>query len=323
MGTKNHTIVTSFILFGMSDLPEHRILIFLVFLVLYLLNLLGNIVMIILIVNDPQLKTPMYFFLCNLSFADMCLATVNVPNLLANFFSKSKAISYSGCITQMHFFLTTGIAECFLLSAMAYDRYVAICNPLHYTLVMNRKLCSLIAAGCWTIAYFHSLLHTLLMSQLSFCGPNKIDHFFCDLVPLLKLSCSDISTNEIVIFIDGAIVGCGAFLCILISYVRILIAILGIQSSEGRSKVFSTCSSHLIVLTLFFGSAYFTYLQPSSSYIQERNRIMAVMYTVVTPMLNPFIYSLRNNDVKGALRRTIGRRLIPVQAFKVCVLIKV
>nr|XP_033818019.1 LOW QUALITY PROTEIN: uncharacterized protein LOC117368452 [Geotrypetes seraphini] len=313
MRTKNHTIVTSFILFGMSDLPEHRILLFLAFLVLYLLNLLGNIVMITLIVNDAQLKTPMYFFLCNLSFADMCLATVNVPNLLANFFSKSKTISYSGCIAQMHFFLITGIAECFLLSAMAYDRYVAICNPLHYTLVMNRKLCNLIAAGCWTVAYLNSLLHTLLMSQLSFCGPNTIDHLFCDLLPLLKLSCSDISTNEIVIFIAGGIVGCSTFLCILISYICIFITILSIRSSEGRRKAFSTCSSHLIVVTLYFGSAYFTYLQPSSSYTHERNRVMTVMYTVVTPMLNPYIYSLRNNDVKGALRRIIARRLISVQ----------
>nr|XP_033817979.1 olfactory receptor 1F1-like [Geotrypetes seraphini] len=316
MGTKNHTIVTSFILFGMSDLPEHQILLFLIFLILYLLNLLGNIVMITLIVIDPQLKTPMYFFLCNLSFADMCLATVNVPNLLANLFSKSKTISYSGCIAQMHFFITTVVVESFLLSAMAYDRYVAICNPLHYTLVMNRKLCSLLAAGCWTISYLHSLLHTLLMSQLSFCGPNTIDHFFCDLLPLLKLSCSDISTNEIMIFTEGAILGCSSFLCILISYVHILITILGIRSSEGRHKAFSTCSSHLIVVTLYFGSAYFTYLQPSSSYTHERNRVMTVMYTVVTPMLNPFIYSLRNNDVKRALIRTIGRRLIPVQTCK-------
>nr|XP_033818045.1 olfactory receptor 1361-like [Geotrypetes seraphini] len=323
MGTKNHTIVTSFILFGMSDLPEHQILLFLVFLILYLLNLLGNIIMITLIVIDPQLKTPMYFFLCNLSFADMCLATVNVPNLLANFFSKSKNISYSGCITQMHFFLITGIAECFLLSAMAYDRYVAICKPLHYTLVMNRKLCNLIAAGCWTIAYLHSLLHTLLLSQLSFCGPNTIDHFFCDLLPLFKLSCSDISTNEIVIYMEGSIIGCGTFLCILMSYICIFITIFGIRSSEGRHKAFSTCSSHLIVVTLYFGSGSFTYFQPSSSYTHERNRVMTVMYTVVTPMLNPYIYSLRNNDVKGALRRTIARNLISIQTCKTSVLIKV
>ncbi|XP_030047865.1 olfactory receptor 1F1-like [Microcaecilia unicolor] len=322
MGTKNHTIVSSFILLGMSDLPEHRIILFLVFLALYLLNLLGNIVMITLIVIDPQLKTPMYFFLCNLSFADMCLATVNVPNLMANLFSKSKSISYSGCITQMYFFLATGIAECFLLSAMAYDRYVAICNPLHYTMVMNRKLCSLIVAGCWTISSLHSLLHTLLMSQLTFCGPNTIDHFFCDLPPLLKLSCSDISTNEVVIFIEGAIIGCGTFLCILISsHIHILITILGVRSAEGRRKAFSTCSSHLIVVTLYFGSGYFTYFQPSPSYNHERNRFMTVIYTVVTPMLNPFIYSLRNKDVKGALRRAIGRKLVQVQTPKISALI--
>ncbi|XP_029471298.1 olfactory receptor 1L4-like [Rhinatrema bivittatum] len=313
METENHTRVTSFILSGMSDFPEYQITLFLVFLTLYLLNLLGNIVMMALIVTDPKLKTPMYFFLCNLSFVDMCFTSVTVPKLLANFLSKSKVISYPGCMAQMYFFLAIGINECFLLSAMAYDRYVAICNPLHYALEMSRKLCSLIVTGCWTISNLHSILLTLLMCRVSFCKSNIIDHFFCDLQPLLKLACSDVSTNELVMFIEGATVGMSTFLCILISYICIFSTILGIKSAEGRCKAFSTCSSHLIVVIFFFGSAFFTYYQTSSTYNQKRNWWVTVIYTVVTPMLNPFIYSLRNNDVKGALRRAIGRIIRAVQ----------
>ncbi|XP_029441664.1 olfactory receptor 1G1-like [Rhinatrema bivittatum] len=313
METENHTSVTSFILSGMSDIPEYQITLFLVFLTLYLLNLLGNIVMMALIVTDPKLKTPMYFFLCNLSFVDMCFTSVTVPKLLADFLSKSKIISYPGCMAQMYFFLAICVNECFLLSIMAYDRYVAICNPLHYVMVMNRMLCSVMVTGCWTISQLHSLLHTLLMSQLSFCRSNIIDHFFCDLPPLLKLSCSDIFTNELVIFIEGAVIGTGTFLCIIISYICIFSTILGIQSAEGRHKAFSTCSSHLIVVSLFFGSAFFTYYRTSSSYNQNKNQLVTVMYTIITPMLNPFIYSLRNNEVKGALKRAIGRRIRHVQ----------
>ncbi|XP_029471284.1 olfactory receptor 1L4-like [Rhinatrema bivittatum] len=313
METENHTRVTSFILSGMSDLPDYQITLFLVFLTLYLLNLLGNIVMMALIVTDPKLKTPMYFFLCNLSFLDMCFISVTVPKQLASFLSKSKIISYPGCMAQMYFFLAICVNECFLLSIMAYDRYVAICNPLHYVMVMNRMLCSVMVTGCWTISQLHSLLHTLLMSRLSFCRSNIIDHFFCDLQPLLKLACSDVSTNELVMLIEGTMVGMSTFLCILISYICIFSTILGIQSAEGRHKAFSTCSSHLIVVILFFGSAFFTYCQTSSSYNQKRNQLVTVIYTVVTPMLNPFIYSLRNNDVKGALRRAIGRIIRAVQ----------
>ncbi|XP_029442563.1 olfactory receptor 1G1-like [Rhinatrema bivittatum] len=312
METENCTSVTSFILLGMSDLPNYRITLFLVFITMYLLNLLGNIVMLVLIITDPQLQTPMYFFLSNLSFVDMCLVSVTVPKLLANFLSKSKIISYSGCIAQLYFYIVMVINECFLLSVMAYDRYVAICNPLRYRMVMSRIFCNLLVASCWTISHLHSLLHTLLISRLSFCKSNIIDNFFCDIPPLLKLSCSDISTNELAIFVEGAMVATGAFLCIFISYIRIISAILNIRSAEGKRKAFSTCSSHLIVVTLFFGSAFFTYYQASSSYNHERNRFMTVIYTIVTPMLNPFIYSLRNNLVKGALRRALGRWKRPV-----------
>ncbi|XP_029471672.1 olfactory receptor 1-like [Rhinatrema bivittatum] len=266
--------------------------------------MLGNATIMALIIMDSQLHTPMYFFLNNLSLVDICFTSVTVPKMLQNMMSKSKSISFHGCIVQLYSLFCTGSMECFLLAVMAYDRYVAICKPLHYTLLMNKTSCLLLVAGCWVFTLLHSLLHIIMVMRLSFCGPNTIHHFFCDLPPLLKLSCSDTSINEILIFTEGSLVTMSPFVFIVASYVRIISTILQIHSSEGRYKAFSTCSSHLTVVALFFGTIFFTYFRPTSVNALEKESVVTVMYTVLTPLFNPFIYSLRNNEMKGALKRT-------------------
>ncbi|XP_030042251.1 olfactory receptor 1F1-like [Microcaecilia unicolor] len=278
-----------------------------VFLIILLITFCGNSVIITILNVDSQLHTPMYFFLGNLSFVDICLSLVTVPQVLKNLLLEKKTISFAGCMAQVYFFLTFANVEDFLLAVMAYDRYVAICNPLHYTMLMSRRLCVQLMAGSWVLANLDAILHTVLTSKLSFCGSNEINHFLCDMAPLFKLSCSDTFVNEIVIFTEGTLVVMGPFIFILVSYVQIIGAILKIHSAEGRSKAFSTCSSHLAVVTLYFGTIIFMYFRPSSSYSLTKDRLASVMYTILAPMLNPFIYSLRNNKVKGALRRMISQ----------------
>ncbi|XP_030051346.1 olfactory receptor 1361-like [Microcaecilia unicolor] len=309
MNMGNHSTVTEFILLGMSDRAEEELFLFSLFLIMYLISLLGNTLMITLIITDRHLHTPMYFFLSNLSLVDMSFTSVTVPKMLIALLSGKKTISFFECMTQLYFFITLGVTEGFLLAVMAYDRYVAICNPLRYTIVMSRRICSCLVGGSWIVTSLHALLHTMMVSDLLFCGPNTIHHFFCDILPLLKLSCSDTSNYELVIFTEASVIGLGPFLCILISYVYIIAAILKVRSAEGRRKAFSTCSSHLTIVTLFYGTIIFMYFRPSSAYFLDRDMLVTVMYTVLTPMLNPFIYSLRNKEVKGALRRAIVARI--------------
>ncbi|XP_030048245.1 olfactory receptor 1361-like [Microcaecilia unicolor] len=307
MEQRNQTAVREFVLLGLTERGELKGFLFVVFLVMYLMNLLWNGTMILVIGRNSQLHTPMYFFLCNLSFVDMCFTSVTVPKMLSNLISDKNTMSFSECITQLYFFIIFTTAECVLLSIMAYDRYVAICKPLHYFTIMNKDVCISMAAAVFIISCFNGLLHTLLIFQLSFCNSNQIQHFFCDFTPFLQLACSDTSINELMIFTEGSLMVILPFLIILISYFHIIIAILKIKSTGGRRKTFSTCSSHLIVVMLFYGTLIFMYFRPSSAYSLEKDRITSVVYNVVCPMLNPFIYSLRNSDVKMALKRFLQR----------------
>nr|XP_033780927.1 olfactory receptor 1444-like [Geotrypetes seraphini] len=307
MDIKNATKVTEFIILGLSDNPRLQAPLFLVFLLIYLTTLLGNLVIITVTFNDPHLHTPMYFFLSNLSLIDICYTSVIVPKLLTIFSSGDKTISYTGCITQMYFFIGSISMEIFLLTVMSYDRYVAICHPLRYSLIMNWRVCTLMAVTSWIIAFLNSSPTTTLVSLLSFCGSNKIDHFFCDLNPLLKLSCTDTVSTQVVILIETSLLSLIPFLLTIISYVYIISAILRIRSKEGRYKAFSTCSSHLTVVSVFYVSVFSVYLTPASMSSLGLEKILSVLYTTVTPMLNPIIYSLRNQEVKNALKKLLGK----------------
>nr|XP_033780334.1 olfactory receptor 1468-like [Geotrypetes seraphini] len=309
MSNRNGTSVSGFILLGLVPNREQRIVLFMAFLVMYLITLLGNGTIIAVIRLDSHLHTPMYFFLSVLSSVDICFISVTVPNMLKNLLSDNKSISFSGCLTQVYFLIFIVGAECFLLAAMAYDRYVAICSPLQYTLVMNPRLCQWLVIGSFLGGGLKALLHTLMLLRLSFCGLNIINHFFCDLTGLYKLSCTDTSLNELMIFIEGPFSLMLPFVIIMLSYCYIIIAIMKMSSAEGRRKAFSTCSSHLTVVTLLYGSIIVMYVRPSSAYSPEKDRVVSVVYTVLTPMLNPFIYSLRNNEMKDALKRTIWKKL--------------
>ncbi|CAD7668055.1 unnamed protein product [Nyctereutes procyonoides] len=298
--------VSEFILLGLSSQPEDQKPLFILFLTMYLITIIGNLLIILAIHSDPQLQTPMYFFLSFLSFTDICFTTTVVPRMLVNFLSK-KTISYAGCLTQMYFIYALGNTDSCLLAVMAFDRYVAICDPFHYVTTMNRRCCVLLVAFSCSLPHFHSLVHTLLLNSLTFCDSNVIHHFLCDLSPLMKLSCSSTFVNEVVIISEGSVVLVTPFLCITLSYVRILIAVLKIPSAAGKRKAFSTCGSHLTVVTLFYGSIFYVYLQPLSTY-SARDHIATIVYTVLSSMLNPFIYSLRNKDLKQGLRKLMGRR---------------
>uniref|UniRef100_A0A8D1XRQ9 Olfactory receptor n=1 Tax=Sus scrofa TaxID=9823 RepID=A0A8D1XRQ9_PIG len=323
MGMSNLTRLSEFILLGLSSHPEDQKPLFVLFLIMYLVTVMGNLLIILAIRSDPQLQNPMYFFLSVLSFADICYTTVIVPKMLVNFLSETKTISYNECLAQMYFFLAFGNMDSYLLAAMAIDRYVAICNPFHYVTVMNHRRCVLLLATFTAFSYLHSLLHVLLVSRLTFCASNVIHHFFCDVNPILKLACSSTSVNRVVAMTEGLASVMAPFGCIVISYLRILIAILKIPSASGKRKAFSTCSSHLTVVTLFYGSISYVYLQPLSSY-SVKDRIATVIYTVLTSMLNPFIYSLRNKDMKRGLEKLISRikshmdRLFTAKSMKTC-----
>ncbi|XP_047389134.1 olfactory receptor 1F1 [Sciurus carolinensis] len=308
----NQSGISEFLLLGLSRQPQQQQLLFLLFLIMYLVTVLGNLLIILAISTDSRLHTPMYFFLSNLSLVDICFSSTTVPKMLANHVLGTQTISFSGCLTQMYFLFMFVDMDNFLLAVMAYDRFVAICHPLHYTTKMTHQLCALLVAGSWVIANLNVLLHTLLMARLSFCADNAIPHFFCDVTPLLKLSCSDTHLNELVILTEGALIMVTPFVCILASYVHITCAVLRVPSSRGRWKALSTCGSHLAVVSLFYGTIIAVYFNPSSSHSAEKDTAATVLYTVVTPVLNPFIYSLRNRDLKGALRRVVGRRAFSV-----------
>ena len=298
--------VSEFILLGLSSRPEDQKPLFSLFLIIYLVTITGNLLIILAIHSDPQLHTPMYFFLSFLSFTDICFTTTIVPRMLVNFLSH-KTISYAGCLTQMYFIYALGNTDSCLLAVMAFDRYVAICDPFHYVTTMSYRRCVLLVAFSCSLPPFHSLLHVLLLNQLTFCDSKVIHHFLCDISPLMKLSCSPTLINEIVIMTEGPVLLVTPFLFITFSYIRILIAILKIPSTSGKCKAFSTCGSHLTVVTLFYGSIFYVYLQPVSTYT-VRDHMATIVYTVLSSMLNPFIYSLRNKDLKQGLRKLLGRR---------------
>ncbi|XP_057580117.1 olfactory receptor 1L8-like [Hippopotamus amphibius kiboko] len=298
--------VSEFILLGLSSRPEDQKPLFILFLTIYLVTITGNLLNILAIHSDPQLQTPMYFFLSFLSFTDICFTTTIVPRMLVNFLSV-KTISYAGSLTQMYFIYALGNTDSCLLVVMAFDRYVAICNPFHYITTMSHHHCALLVAFSCSVPHFHSLLHTLLLNQLTFCNSNVIHHFLYDFSPLVKLSCSSTLVNEIVMMTEGSVFLVTPFLFIAFSYVQILIAVLKIPSAAGKRKAFSTCGSHLTVVALFYGSIFYVYLQPVSTYT-VRAHMATIVYTVLSSMLNPFIYSLRNKDLKQGLRKLVGRR---------------
>uniref|UniRef100_A0A8D1M8D4 Olfactory receptor n=1 Tax=Sus scrofa TaxID=9823 RepID=A0A8D1M8D4_PIG len=305
----NHTAVTEFILLGLTDRAELQPLLFVVFLVIYLITVIGNVSMILLIRSDSRLHTPMYFFLSHLAFVDLCYATNITPQMLVHFFSKRRTISFLGCFLQFHFFIALVITDYYLLTVMAYDRYMAICKPLLYGSKMSQSVCLALVATPYIYGFANGLAQTILMLRLSFCGPNEINHFYCADPPLLVLACSDTYVKETAMFVVAGFNLTCSLTIILISYVFIFTAILHIRSAEGRRKAFSTCGSHLTAVTVFYGTLFCMYLRPPSEASVEQGKIVAVFYIFVSPMVNPLIYSLRNKDVKGAIRRMFQRKL--------------
>ena len=306
MVAENHSTVTEFILGGLTSQPELQLPLFFLFLGIYSVTMVGNLGMITLICLNAQLHTPMYYFLSNLSFVDLCYSSVITPKMLVNFVSEKNIISYAGCMAQLYFFLVFVIAECYMLTVMAYDRYVAICRPLLYNINMSHGVCSLLVAAVYTMGLIGSTIEIGLMLKLSYCE-HLISYYFCDVVPLMKLSCSSTYHIEITTFFLAGFNIIVTSLTVLISYAFILSSILHISTTEGRSKAFSTCSSHISAVAIFYGSEAFMYLQPSSVSSMDQGKVSSVFYTIIVPMLNPLIYSLRNKEVAGALRKCMGK----------------
>ncbi|XP_075404219.1 olfactory receptor 9Q1-like [Tenrec ecaudatus] len=307
MAEKNLTLVTEFLLIAFTECPEWGLPLFLLFLLIYLITLLGNLGMIILIHMDRRLHTPMYFFLSHLSITDICYSSVTVPQMLAVLFKHGAALSYTRCAAQFFLFTFFGSIDCYLLALMAYDRYVAVCQPLLYVTIITKEACLCFVAGAFVAGLFCALVRTVSAFTLSFCGANEIDFVFCDLPPLLKLACGDTHTQEVVIIVFTIFVIPACMTVILVSYLFIIIAILKIPSAGGRAKTFSTCASHLTAVSLFFGTLIFMYLRDNSGQFSEEDRVVSVFYTTVIPMLNPLIYSLRNKEVKEALRKFLSQ----------------
>ncbi|XP_024079672.1 olfactory receptor 1019-like isoform X2 [Terrapene carolina triunguis] len=305
----NHSEATEFILSGLTDRPELQVPLFGLFLVIYGITLVGNGGMILLITIDTRLHNPMYFFLSNLSFCDLCFSLIISPKLLLNFLAETKSISYTACAVQMYLSIVFTDVECLLLAVMAYDRYVAICNPLLYRVTMSRQLCKVLVAGVYAAGVVDSMIHTCFTFQLSFCSSNIINHFFCEIPALLALSCSDTRINEIVMFAFTCYIIVTSLVIVLLSYVYITSTILQIRSPNGRHRAFSTCTFHLTSVVLFFGTLLFMYLRPTSSYSMDTDKVASVFYTLVIPMLNPLIYSLRNTEVKDSLRKAMNKLL--------------
>ncbi|XP_075137802.1 olfactory receptor 5B21-like [Leptodactylus fuscus] len=313
MENSNQTLPSWFFLLGLSTVPQMQVIGFLLFVVMYIITLSGNCLLLITVRISPTLHTPMYFFLCNLSFMDICFSTTIVPVILKNTLSKDKSISVGGCAFQMFFYLVLGAGECILLSVMAYDRFVAICRPLHYSSIMNFRFCIILAIIPWIVGFINSSIQVPLTWRLPFCRSHHVNHFFCEVPPFLRLSCIDPWLNVIAMNVAAGIIVLCAFLLTLISYVYIISTILKIHSSRGRHAVFSTCASHLMVVALYYGTLMSIYLQPRSSQSVETDKTASVLYTVVTPMLNPIIYSIRNKDVKNCIVKIIKkpRKMVP------------
>ncbi|MBZ3874685.1 Olfactory receptor 5W2 [Sciurus carolinensis] len=303
MNRENCSSLNEFIFMGITNNPEMKVAVFTTFLLVYLINLLGNLGMIFLIRVDPQLHTPMYFFLSHLSFCDLCYSTAVGPKMLVDIFGKNKSIPFFACTLQFFISCTFVDSECIPLAVMAFDRYKAISNPLHYAVDMSSKCCSLLVAGVYLVGTADALIHTTLTFRLCFCGSNEINHFFCDIPPILLLSCSDTQVNELAIFTIFGFIEMSTISGVLVSYCYIISSVLKIRSAEGRLKAFSTCASHLTAVAIFQGTVLFMYFRPSSSYSLDQDKMSSLFYTLVIPMLNPLIYSLRNNDVKEALQK--------------------
>ncbi|XP_032108373.1 olfactory receptor 7D4-like [Sapajus apella] len=307
MDLGNQTSVSEFLLLGFSQDPEDQLMLFALFLSMYLVTVLGNLLIILAVSCDSHLHTPMYFFLSSLSLADICFTSTTVPKILVNIQVQSNTISYAGCIAQMYFFMVFGGMDTFLLTVMAYDRYVAICHPLSYPAIMNPHLCGLLVLVSWLLSLSYSLIQSLLMLRLSFCTSWVIQHFYCELAQVLTLACSDTHVNYILLYMVTGLLGCVPFSGILFSYTQIVSSILRIPSTDGKHKAFSTCGSHLSVVSLFYGTGLGVYLSSNASSSSWRGMVASAMYTVVTPMLNPFIYCLRNRDFKRTLERLLGK----------------
>ena len=303
----NQTSVTEFLLLGFPLSPRMKVLLFGLFSLLYAFTLLGNGVILGLISLDSRLHTPMYFFLSHLATVDIAYACNTVPQMLVNLLSPAQPISFAGCMTQTFLFLTFALTECLLLVVMSYDRYVAICRPLQYSTIMSWRVCITLAVTSWTLGILLTLVHMVLLLLLPFCGPQKVNHFFCEILALLKLACADTHLNEVVVVAVAALVLVGPLSAIVVSYGHILRAVLKIQSMEGRRKAFSTCSSHLCVVGLFYGTAIIMYVGPQHGDPQEQKKYLLLFHSLFNPMLNPLIYSLRNREVSAALRRRLGK----------------
>ncbi|KAG9462055.1 olfactory receptor 2D3-like [Eleutherodactylus coqui] len=306
----NQSTAQQFILLGLSTDPHLQIILFLILLIIYLMNILGNLLLIMIVRINPALHSPMYFFLTNLSVIDICFSSSVIPVLLGNTLAKDKSISFLGCATQMYVSLTLGATECVILAVMSYDRFAAICRPLRYYNIMNKAMCIYLAVGSWSIGFIDSLVQVNLTFQLSFCQGVNINHYFCEAPALIRMACGDTFLNELSIYISGAIIAMGCFSLILISYVYIISSILKISSSQGRQKSFSTCASHLTVVSIYYGTIMFMYLRPHSKkyFPSETDTVLPILYTAVTPMLNPFIYSVRNKDVKSTLINLLKKK---------------
>ncbi|XP_078525085.1 olfactory receptor 5V1-like [Lissotriton helveticus] len=307
MEHSNDTVITEFIMLGFSKLLRFQTLLFALFLLIYSLTLTGNIGIILVVLLDSHLHKPMYFFLCNLSFLDICYTSTTVPKMLELLLSQRKSMSYAGCVLQLYFFFSFVGSECILLSAMSYDRYVAICLPLRYPTIMNQRVCLQLAAASWGSGLLNSIIHTCLAFQLPFCGLNEIDYFFCDIPPLLSLACGDTTLNVVMLLVIGVFIAMTPFMCIIVSYMYIISSLLKIRSTNGRWKASSTCASHIIVVLLYYGSSIFTYTQPFSSYSLDKNHLLSICYSIITPMLNPLIYTLKNQEVKRAAKKKLIR----------------
>ncbi|XP_040264019.1 olfactory receptor 1009-like [Bufo bufo] len=302
---KNLTKDTEFILIGLSVHPHNLHFLFVVFFIIYVLTVIINFLIIAFVFTDSQLHTPMYFFLGNLAFIDIFYSSVTGPRMLHDLLTQNHSMSLPACTTQVFFFIFLASAELFLLSAMSYDRYIAICHPLHYSQIMSWTVCTQMASGVWVLGFFYSLVHTLFSLRLTFCGPNTIHNFFCDLPHLFQNSCTDTFINILVILIVGGSLGIGAFSITIVPYTHIFSTILKIKTKHGKLKAFSTCTSHLTVVFIFYGSIIFIYFVPTTSNLFTVNRVVSVTYALINPLLNPLIYSIRNKDLKGAVKRTI------------------
>ncbi|XP_037360200.1 olfactory receptor 8D4-like [Talpa occidentalis] len=310
MGIRNQSTVTEFVLSGLTDQPELQLPLFFLFLGIYIATIVGNLGMISIIALSSQLHIPMYYFLSSLSFIDFCYSSVIIPNMLVGILSRDKSISYAGCNIQFFLFCVCAVCECYMLAAMAYDRYVAICSPLLYNVIMSRRVCSLLVAAVFSVGLTLGMVFEGCLLSLNFCGSNiiKIKHYYCDIVPLMKLSCSSTYIEELLIFVFGGFNMITTSVTIIISYIFIISSILRIQSKEGRAKAFSTCGSHLTAVLIFYGSLMSIYLKPASSSSAIQEKVTSVFYTIVNPMLNPLIYSLRNKEVQNAVIKLLKRK---------------